>query len=166
MSALRRNRGRRLRPLHAASGSELETISKLPMVTTNNGMIAYVMKKIIPPTLPLSSTLVEPAARARQEGRPIPNEKPHKTNNVAIPYSPNLGKIIENNDEITPIRIQKVKKRVLEIFSATKGPISKDTMVAVKSRKKNDCSSAIVNTVKNHIIELKIRKKIRKNCLR
>lgn len=73
---------------------------------------------------------------------------------------------MENNDEITPIRIQKSKKCFLGTFSAIKGPISKDTTVAIGSSHKCGRSQAMEkSTVKNHVLELKIKKKIRKKCL-
>jgi hypothetical protein len=73
---------------------------------------------------------------------------------------------MENSDEPMPISIQKNRKRVLEIFSAIKGPISKDTTVAAGSSQKSGCSWAMNNNVKNHVVALKIRKKIKKNCPR
>ena len=164
-----RKNGRRPKPLHAASGSELEEISKPPMVSINSGKIAYVKKKITPPTLPLSSIRVKVGIKAKQDGKPIPNEKPHKTSNIVIPCSPNLGRTAENNDEITPNRTQRSKKRILETLSAIKGPIRKDTTVAAGSNHRRGKSQAIVSEksmVKNQVIELKIRKKIRKNWLR
>jgi len=74
--------------------------------------------------------------------------------------------IRENKDEITPSRIQKSKKRILETLSAIRGPIRKDTTVAAGSNHICGRSQAIEKSmVKNHVIELRIRKKIRKNCL-
>ena len=129
------------------------------MVSANNGKIAYVTRKIIPPILPLSSTLVKEENRAKQEGKPIPNAKPQNMNTT------NVGIIKENKDEITPSRIQMSKKRILETLSAIMGPIRKDIIVAAGINHIFGRSQAIEKSiVKNHMNELKIRKKIRKNC--
>jgi hypothetical protein len=155
----------RLSPLHTASGSELDKTSKRPMVSTNNGKMAYVIKKIIPPIRPLSSILVKDI-RDRQEGEPIPNANPHHINNTAIPRSPNVGMIRENMDEITPSRVQRSKKCILETLSAIRGPIRKDIIVVAGSNHICGRSQAMEKSiVKNHVIELKIKKKIKKKCL-
>jgi len=92
-----------------------------------NGKIAYVAKKVLPPARPLSSTFVRIGIRARHEGKPIPKAKPQKTSSIATSYSPNVGKATGNNDEITPKRTQKRRKRILLTLPAIIDPISADT---------------------------------------
>ena len=110
--------------------SEVKKILRCIITNKNNGKIAYIAQKIMPPTRPLSSTLVRVDIKARHEGKPIPNANPQNTISIATPLLLNVGKTISNNEEITPKRTQKRRKRILLNLSAIIGPISADTITA------------------------------------
>lgn len=107
--------------------SKVKKISSCTIANRNNGKTAYVTQKIMPPTRPLSSTLVSVGIKARQEGKPIPNVNPQNPISIATSYLLEIGNI-RSNEEITPKRTQKRRKRILLTLSAITGPISADTI--------------------------------------
>ena len=112
--------------LHIASKSKIKKMLRCLTVIINKNNIAYVARKVIPPTRPLSSTVVRRGTKAKHEGKPIPNAKPKKATDIATSYLPSTGRNMGNNEEIIPKRIQKERKRVLSNLSAITGPSNID----------------------------------------
>ena len=96
-------------------------------MANSRGEIAYVARKIKPPVRPLFSIFVKDGTKAKHVGRPIPKVKPQNISRVAVPYSPNEGSIMRNDEETTPNRTQTKRKRFLSNVLAITGPISMDS---------------------------------------